>query len=53
MNVYKGYLTYTLALLAVAWGVAGWVLNWVDQMTALEVIWLGLAVFGVRRALPR
>lgn len=49
----KGYLSYTLSFLAIAGGVAGFLLNFIDQETALSMIWGGLAVFGLRRAIGK
>ena len=51
MNIAKGYLTYTLAGLAVLGGLAGWYMGTIDQNTALGMIWGGLSVFGIRRAI--
>ena len=48
----KGYLTYTLAALAMAGAVAGYFLGWVEQAQAIEIFWTGLALFGLRRAIP-
>lgn len=50
MNILKGKLSYTLAALAVLGGVAGYFLNFIDGQTAIGMIWGGLAVFGIRRA---
>ena len=47
----QGYLTYSLAVAAIAWGAAGFLLGWTDAQTAMNAIWLGLAAFGVRRAI--
>ena len=47
----KGYLTYTMAALAIVWGIAGMVMGWSDQETSFTAIWTGLAAFGVRRAI--
>lgn len=49
----KGYLTYTMAALAILWGLYGWYSGWIDQQTALTAIWGGLAVFGIRRAIGK
>ena len=51
MNVLKGKLTYILALGAVAWGMVGLAMGWADQETALNAVWIGLATFGLRRAI--
>ena len=51
MNILKGKLTYLMALLAILWGVTGYLMNWVSGGTALQVIWGGLTVFGLRRAI--
>lgn len=46
----KGYLTYSLAGVAIAWGIIGYLFTWIDGATALNTIWIGLSVFGLRRA---
>lgn len=51
MNIMTGYLSYTLAALAVLGGVAGYFMGSLDGTQALTLIWSGLAVFGIRRAL--
>ena len=51
LNLFKGKLTYALAFVAIVWGVIGYLMNWVDQKTALEIVWIGLAAFGLRRAI--
>lgn len=48
-QVFKGKLTYTLASIAVAWGVIGLIFGWADTQTAMQAIWAGLAAFGIRR----
>ena len=53
MNVLKGKLTYVLSLLAVLGGIAGIVGGYTDQDTAIQMIWAGLAAFGIRRAIPQ
>ena len=50
MNFLKGKLTYLLAVTAVLWGVTGYLMGWTDGDTAMKVIWIGLAAFGLRRA---
>ena len=50
MKLGKGYLTYTMAVLAVLGGIASWYMGYVDQQTALIMIWGGLSIFGIRRA---
>jgi len=50
MEIYKGYLTYTLAALAVIGAAAGYVLGYIDGAVAITMIWAGLAAFGIRRA---
>lgn len=49
----KGYLSYTLAAVAVAGAVAGWSLGIIDTETAVNMLWAGLALFGLRRAIPK
>lgn len=51
MNLFRGHLTYGLALLAIVWGIIGYLANWIDGVKAMEVIWIGLAAFGLRRAI--
>ena len=46
----KGYLTYTLAGLAILGGGEGWFLGFIDAQQALAMVWAGLSVFGLRRA---
>lgn len=50
MNILKGKLSYTLAALAVVGAIAGALLGIIDNDTAVGVIWAGLALFGLRRA---
>ena len=50
-NILKGKLTYTMAGLAIAWGVIGFLAGWSDGETSMAAIWAGLAVFGIRRAM--
>lgn len=50
-NIYKGKLTYTMAVVAIAAGIGGYVAGLFDQQTALMVVWSGLAAFGLRRAI--
>lgn len=51
MNIGKGYLTYVLAALAIIGGAAGWALGFVDDKTALGMIYGGASLFGIRRAI--
>ena len=50
LNLGRGKLTYTLAVVGLAWAVLGFLNGNLDQNTAFEVIWLSLAAFGLRRA---
>ena len=47
----KGKLSYTLAGLAVLGGAASYLLGYIEGDTAISMIWSGLAVFGIRRAI--
>lgn len=47
----KGNLTYLVAVSAIAWGVIGFAMGWADQTTAINAVWMGLATFGIRRAI--
>ena len=51
MNILKGKLTYILAGLAILGAIAGYLMGTLDQKTATEMIWAGLTVFGIRRAI--
>lgn len=51
MNIGKGYLTYTLAALAVVGAISGYFLGFIEQEIAIQILWAGLAVFGLRRAI--
>jgi hypothetical protein len=53
MNFAKGYLTFTLAFITFLGGLAGWALGVIDQETATTMIWGSVALFGLRRALPK
>ena len=46
----QGYLTYTLAALAIVGAGAGWFFGIVDAQTAIAMAWAGLSIFGIRRA---
>tara|TARA_Y100000034_G_C6680275_1_gene299019 strand:- start:409 stop:570 length:162 start_codon:yes stop_codon:yes gene_type:complete len=50
LNVFRGKLTYTVAAIAILWGVLGFLAGWTDGETAMNAIWIGLATFGIRRA---
>jgi len=50
-NLGKGYLSYVLALIAVVWGIVGMIAGWIEVETGITVIYTGLAVFGIRRAI--
>jgi hypothetical protein len=47
----RGYLTYTLAVVAILWGAFGFTMGWVDAEQAMVAVWTGLAAFGIRRAI--
>lgn len=49
-HMMKGYLTYTLAGLAILWGAIGYLMGWADAQTAMAAVWTGLTAFGLRRA---
>lgn len=53
LSVLKDKLTYSMAVVAVAFGLYGLVSGVVDATVATEWLWLGLTAFGVRRALPK
>lgn len=45
----KGYLSYALALCAVVYGIYSFVLG--NNEAGMNAIWVGLSLFGVRRAI--
>ncbi len=47
----QGYLSYTLAGLAVLGAIAGFLLNLLTAEQAIGTVWAGLALLGVRRAI--
>lgn len=47
----KGYLSYTLAALAMGGAVAGYLLGFMESAQAISIFWMGAAVFGLRRAI--
>jgi hypothetical protein len=49
----NGYLSYTLAALAVIGAASGYLLGTIDAGTAISMAWGGLAVFGIRRAVAK
>lgn len=51
MNIFKGKLTYTLSAAIVLAGVYGLYSTGVSSADAWMLIWLGGAVFGLRRAM--
>ena len=51
MNFLKGKLTYTMAVVAILWGVVGFLAGWADGETSMAAIWVGLTAFGIRRAM--
>ena len=51
MNFLKGRLTYGLAVIAILWGVVGLVAGWGESEANLGIVWMGLAAFGIRRAI--
>jgi type IV secretory pathway VirB2 component (pilin) len=51
LNLGKGKLTYTLAVVAILWAAVGLIFGWLSQDEALKTIWVALAVFGIRRAI--
>ena len=52
LNIGKGKLSYTLSAIAIIWGIIGWICGWLEAETAITIIYTGLAIFGIRRALP-
>lgn len=50
INLGKGYLSYTLAGLSIIGAIAGFLTGSLDAEHAIGMIWAGLALFGIRRA---
>lgn len=53
MTFLKGKLTYIVAGLNLLWAIYGYFQGFIDGTTATTMILASVAVFGIRRALPR
>ena len=51
LDAFKGKLTYTMAGLAIVAGVVGYSTGHLDRVEALQFVWAGFTVFGVRRSI--
>lgn len=51
INLGKGRLSYFLSVIAVLWGIIGLIAGWIEAEQAIAVIYTGLAIFGIRRAI--
>jgi type IV secretory pathway VirB2 component (pilin) len=51
LTAFKGRLTYTMAAVAIAAGVAGYFTGHLDKVESLQFVWAGFTVFGVRRSI--
>lgn len=49
----QGKLTYTTAVVAILFGIAGIIFGWLEPMSALEFILGGFGFFGLRRAVEK
>ena len=49
-NIGKGKATYSLAAIAVVWGLVGASFGYISWEEAQKIIWAGLVAFGLRRA---
>jgi hypothetical protein len=47
----NGYLTYTMAVFAIVGAASAYLLNLIDMQTAVALVWGGLSIFGLRRAI--
>ena len=47
----QGKLTFILAALAILGGVSGYILGYTEGEQAIQMVWAGLAAFGIRRAI--
>lgn len=50
LTIGKGKVTYTLAAVAVVWGLIGAGLGYISWDEAQKIVWAGLVAFGLRRA---
>lgn len=48
-NFLKGWLTYLVAFGGIAYALIGAKLGWVDTSTSTEIVFMSLAVIGIRR----
>lgn len=53
MNILNGKLSYILAAVAILGGGAGFLLGIIDGEQATQMIYGGLALFGIRRAIDK
>lgn len=53
MTFLKGKFTYIMAGVAVLYGAYAYSSGMLDHETSLQIIWAGLTVFGVRRAISQ
>ena len=51
LNLGKGKLTYTLAIIGIVYSLASLLTGNGDQNTNIGILWTSLAVFGIRRAI--
>ncbi len=51
MNFAKGYLTYTLAVVAILYGALSWLVGGASGMEAMGPIYTGFTIIGLRRAI--
>ena len=49
--MFNGYLTYAMAVLAILGAGCGYLLGIIDAPAATTMVWSGLALIGVRRAI--
>ncbi len=48
-TIYKGKLSYTIAVISIIWAIVGFIFGWLETIEAGELILIGLGVFGIRR----
>lgn len=51
LNILKGKLTYLMAAIAIIYGIYALSTGSISQAAGWEIIWSGLVIFGIRRAI--
>jgi hypothetical protein len=48
----KGKKTYFLSAAGVVWAVTGWMMGYLDEKTASEILWASLTAAALRNGMP-